>query len=139
MSKQNPVVLIIDDDEMIGAAMERALRLSGYETLRADGGKKGLKMAIEQEPDLIILDYNMPDLNGLNVLKKLRDDAWGSRAKVIFATNVYDLKAVNLVLQLGVRDYVMKSDMGVADLIKLVGKYVAPAAEAVGTGAAPSK
>ena len=124
MAQTQPTILIIDDDQMIADAMGRALTLAGYQTLRADTGKKGLALALAEHPDLIILDYNMPSMSGLDVLDKLRADLWGHSAKVIFATNVYDVGAVNEVLRLGVKDYIMKSDLAVGDLVALVGKYV---------------
>ena len=110
---------------MISDAMSRSLELAGYTTVQVENGKKGLKAAIEQQPDLIILDYNMPDIDGLAVLDKLRADPWGHTAQVIFATNVYDVGVVNEVLRLGVKDYVMKSDLAAGDLATLAAKYVA--------------
>lgn len=121
-----PTILIVDDDTLIGEVYSRNLELVGYRVLWAKNGADGLKMAIEEEPALILLDYFMPQMNGLEVLHKLRKEAWGNRAVVVFATNVYDLAVVNEALQYGVRDYIIKSDLSTPDLIKLVGKYVKP-------------
>jgi two-component system OmpR family response regulator len=122
-----PIVLIIDDDPMVADAIGRGLGLTGYHVEQAGGGKSGLKSALELHPDVIILDYKLPGMDGLAVLDALRKDIWGAHAKIIFATDVYDVGVVNEALRLGVKDYVMKADLGLNDLIKLVGKYVPPA------------
>lgn len=124
MSQDAPLVLVVDDDAMIADAMSRGLKLAGYRTVEATDGHAGLRLARSEHPDLIVLDYNMPDYDGLRVLQELRKDAWGHAAKVIFATNVYDVAAVNDVMALGVRDYIMKSDFAMQDFLALVNKYV---------------
>lgn len=129
MPVKKPTVLIIDSDTMTAGAMARAVRRAGYEVVVENGGKKGFKTAVEIEPELIVLEYDMHDMNGLKVLQKLRDEAWGLRAKVIFVSNVYDMAVVNQVLLLGVQDYIMKSDLAVDDFVRLVGKYIKPAQE----------
>lgn len=123
-----PTVLIIDDDETISGAMSRALTLAGYEISVAATGKTGLERAFETHPDLVILDYTIPGTDGLQVLDKLRADMWGHNAKVIFATNVYDVGVVNEAMRLGVSDYVMKVDLSIEQFVALVGKYVKPPA-----------
>ncbi|TAH35849.1 response regulator [Candidatus Saccharibacteria bacterium] len=126
----NPTVLIIDDDETISGAMSRALTLAGYEVSVAATGKAGLEQAFGAHPDLVILDYTIPGTDGLQVLDKLRADMWGHGAKVIFATNVYDVGVVNEAMRLGVSDYVMKVDLSIDQFVALVGKYVKPPAQA---------
>jgi two-component system OmpR family response regulator len=119
-----PTILIIEDDPMVADAMSRGLTVAGYHVEQAGGGKTGLKAALELHPDLTILDYRLPGMDGLDVLTELRKDMWGASAKVVFATDVYDVGVVNEVLRLGVTDYVMKADLGLNNLIKLVGKYL---------------
>lgn len=128
-----PTVLIIDDDETITGAMSRALTLAGYEISVAATGKAGLKQAFEAHPDLIILDYTIPGTDGLRLLDKLRADMWGHGAKVIFASNVYDVGVVNEAMRLGVSDYVMKVDLSIDQFVALVGKYVKPPAPLAST------
>ncbi len=125
-----PTVLIIDDDETIGAAMSRALSLAGYEVATTTTGKTGLEQAFATHPDLLILDYTIPGTDGLQVLDKLRADMWGHGAKVIFASNLYDVGVVNEAMRLGVTDYVMKTDLSIDQFVALVGKYVKPPAQA---------
>lgn len=121
-----PTILVIEDDDTIGDAMGRALVLAGYDVAKATRGEEGLTKAFEIEPSLIILDYNLPDTDGLQVLDKLRANMWGHSAKVIFASNVYDVAVVNETMRLGVTDYIMKADLSIEQFVKVVGKYVQP-------------
>jgi len=117
-------ILLIDDETMVARPMVVGLKAAGYEVNQVENGKQGLEQALSQHPKLIILDYQMPDMDGLTLLKKLREDEWGKTAQVIFATNIYELEIVNQAMNLGVRDYILKSEMNLDDIVKLVGSYM---------------
>ncbi len=84
MTKRLPMVLVVDDEENIRYLVESALELAGMETASAGDGRGGLEMAAELRPDLIVLDVMMPELDGFEVLRRLRES--GTRAPVIFLT-----------------------------------------------------
>jgi CheY-like chemotaxis protein len=67
-------VLVIDDEEVIGAVLRYAFLDKGHDTLVADGGLTGIDAAREQHPDAIVLDLMMPEVTGHEVLEVLRDD-----------------------------------------------------------------
>ena len=67
-------VLVIDDEDVIGAVLRYAFLEQGHETLTADGGRRGIEAALHQHPDAIVLDLMMPEVNGHDVLEALRDD-----------------------------------------------------------------
>jgi CheY-like chemotaxis protein len=69
-----PKVLLIEDEAPIRATLMRFLRLEGCDVLSAEDGKKGVALALDQRPDLIICDLLMPELDGYQVLSTLRDD-----------------------------------------------------------------
>lgn len=119
-----PLVLIVDDDTMVSHPLTIGLKEVGYEVAQSETGKSALEYATAQHPSLIILDYNLPDINGIEVLKQLRNDPWGKTVPVIFATNTYEVDVMNAVMELDVRDYVLKADMNLNEIIKLVGSYV---------------
>lgn len=84
MTERAPKVLVVDDEENIRFLVESALQLAGMETVGAADGRAGLKLAAECRPDLIVLDVMMPELDGFEVLSRLRDS--GSQTPVIFLT-----------------------------------------------------
>ena len=61
-------ILLIDDDPILTMLLSGILKKSGYDVITANDGTTGLKMAALKKPDLIITDYKMPDLSGLEVL-----------------------------------------------------------------------
>ena len=65
-------VLVVDDDPAIGAALERGLRLEGFAVRVAPGGLLALDEVEDAEPDVIVLDLGMPDLDGIEVVRRLR-------------------------------------------------------------------
>ena len=77
-------ILVIDDDRAVRDALRRALTLAGYEVRAAEGGLEGLKLAGETRPDVIVLDVLMPDLDGLELCRRLRSQ--GDRTPILMLT-----------------------------------------------------
>ncbi|MGD8398191.1 MAG: response regulator, partial [Anaerolineae bacterium] len=74
-------ILIIDDNKEIVAALSDVLASRDYHTIHAYNGRDGLRMALQDRPDLILLDWNLPQLSGYQVLQALRKR--GNRAPVV--------------------------------------------------------
>lgn len=69
------VILIIEDNENNMMLVRDVLQFKGYETLEATTGAEGVRLAIEREPDLILMDIQLPDIDGLTALAQIRADA----------------------------------------------------------------
>jgi CheY-like chemotaxis protein len=67
-------ILVIDDEEQIATAVETLLRAQGYRVSKAFDGQRGLALAREQHPDLVVLDYELPEMDGLEVIAALRHE-----------------------------------------------------------------
>lgn len=104
MSKQT-TILIADDDPHIREVLGIALRRAGYEILSAAQGAVALKMAQRDAPDLMVLDIGLPEMDGLEVCRRLRA---GSDLPVLFLTARDDEVDRILGLELGADDYVTK-------------------------------
>ena len=85
--KAHPRVLIIDDDETSRYLVRTVLANSGCEMWEAGGGIEGVRLAKEYEPDIVILDLAMPDLDGFEVLRELDRDPQTSKSRVIIHTS----------------------------------------------------
>jgi DNA-binding response OmpR family regulator len=103
-----PLILIIEDDEMIRSNLFDFLELENFNCLTAENGLIGLKLARQFNPDLIISDMNMPQLDGSEVLKSLRQDFRTARIPVIFMTANTDENNRDRAWQLGANDYLTK-------------------------------
>ena len=99
-------ILVVDDNKEIVAALSDVLRTQGYTVLSAFTGREGLRLALDKRPDLIMLDWNLPELSGLHVLQALRER--GNRAPVVLMT-IYGSENVAVqAFRLGIRDYIPK-------------------------------
>jgi DNA-binding response OmpR family regulator len=100
------IILIVDDNKEIVAALTDVLHSKGYNVISANNGRHGLWLALEKEPDLILLDWNLPQLSGYQVLQALRER--GNQAPVVLMT-IYGSENVAIqAFRLGIRDYIPK-------------------------------
>lgn len=101
-------ILVIDDEKHILELLKFNLEVSGYEVICSDNGKEGLEMAINEKPDLVLLDWMLPNISGIEVLKTIREDSEISRLPVIMLTakNMEDDKIEGL--DNGADDYITK-------------------------------
>ena len=100
-----PRALIIDDEVQIRRLLRVALEGAGYEIHEADAGQPGLQAAAIVRPDVILLDLGLPDLDGLTVLKRLRE--WSTTPVVVLTVRDSESDKVN-ALDAGADDYVTK-------------------------------
>jgi len=114
-------ILVVDDDNNIIKMYLIILKNSGYEPLYAINGKQGLEMALQNHPDLIFLDLAMPVMDGMTVLKKLRDDTWGKNVPVIILTN-YDTddKLISEIQKTKPSYYLLKTNITPNEIINKI-------------------
>jgi DNA-binding response OmpR family regulator len=103
---QGPVVLLVDDDAAIRRAVGAGLELEGFRVVRASGGRAALAAVASVRPAVILLDLAMPDLDGLEVLARLRADGDDVPVCVLSARDEVDDRVRGL--QAGADDYVVK-------------------------------
>jgi two-component system response regulator MprA len=99
-------VLIVDDDRSLRDALRRALSLGGYETVSAATGQEALTQVAEATPDALVLDIGLPDLDGLEVCRRLRED--GNRVPVLMLTARDAIEDRIDGLDAGADDYLVK-------------------------------
>ena len=99
-------ILIVEDEQNIVDILSFNLSREGYDTLEAYDGKTGLQLALEQNPDLILLDLMLPEMNGFDVCRKLREA--GSSVPILMLTAREEETDKVLGLELGADDYITK-------------------------------
>ena len=99
-------ILIIDDDSLIRKTLSSHLTKQGFEVQTAEDGESGLKKYAEMGPDLVILDIRLPDTDGLDVLRQMKDQA--NRASVLIMTAYDDMKTTVEAIKLGAFEYLVK-------------------------------
>jgi len=98
-------ILVIDDEESVVEMLRILLELKGYEVIRAYRAEDGLRKAYRTQPDLVLLDIMMPDMDGWDVCRRLREL---SDVPIIFLTARTDVKEIVKGLELGADDYILK-------------------------------
>lgn len=86
MSRPKPLILIADDESHILHVVRLKLANAGYEVVTAADGEEGLEVALERLPDLVITDYQMPHLNGLDLCRKLKAEARTAHVRALMLT-----------------------------------------------------
>ena len=101
-----PKVLIVDDERLIRWSLRQKCEDWGYQVMEADAGAPGLKVAQNENPDLILLDVRLPDISGIQVLEELKRN--GDARAVIMITADPQLDDIKTALKLGAYDFVGK-------------------------------
>jgi len=101
-------ILSVDDSSLIRMAIARLFARYECEVVSAADGEKGLAAVDEHKPNVVILDYNMPVLDGIGMLRRLRDNPETKRLPVIMLTANSAPETIATVARLGVRDYITK-------------------------------
>jgi two-component system, OmpR family, KDP operon response regulator KdpE len=113
MSKSANVVLVIDDEPKIRRFLRAGFELNGFLVQEAENAADGLKAATFNSPDLIVLDLDLPDLHGGEILERIR--SWSNVPIIILSVEASEEQKVRL-LKLGADDYVVKP-FGIAELL----------------------
>lgn len=113
-------ILIVEDEPSLLNVMYDKFTIEGYKVIKANNGKDGLNLAIKEHPNLILLDIDLPIMNGLDMLKSLRKHKDCKNTEVIMITNYQDSDMVADTMLLGVHEYLVKSDWRLEDIVKTV-------------------
>lgn len=134
-------ILIVDDEPILRQLFQKVIEHDGHTVMTASNGREALQVMREQVPDLIMLDMQMPAMDGTTFLRLIRrHQDWANVPVVIMSAMAHKTDIQN-VGALGVRDYVLKAGFSLPVLRKRISKYLtaAPvAAEAEATEAAPA-
>ncbi|TSJ61641.1 response regulator [Starkeya sp. 3C] len=106
-------VLVVDDEPAIHRFMAPALAANGYEAMRADTGTQALSLAVNRRPDIIVLDLGLPDMDGKEVLRRLRE--WSDVPVVVLSARDREIEKIE-ALDLGADDFVNKP-FGIGELM----------------------
>lgn len=126
MAKQ--LILVVEDEASLRQGLTDALTDAGYEVVQAGDGKAGLEAATKRHPDFILTDNLMPQMSGVEMITAIRKTEWGATVPIAMMTGVYDISALNQTLQSGSTDFVMKADMSMDSLLRLIEGHLAPKA-----------
>ena len=117
-------VLLIEDEKEVAELYRLKLTLDGYEVLTALSGQEGLEKAFKENPELIFLDIKMPEMDGFEVLKKIRESAKTKNTPVIILSNFDEQELIEKGLTLGANEYLIKSQFSPEEISNKVKDFV---------------
>jgi two-component system, OmpR family, KDP operon response regulator KdpE len=112
MQQSDHLILIIEDEQPIRRFLRASLLNEGYRVNEAETGEEGLRLAARQPPDLVILDLGLPDIDGQEVLRRLRE--WLTAPVIILSVRDYEQQKID-ALDHGADDYITKP-FGIGEL-----------------------
>ena len=114
-------VLLIEDDLILSEMYQSKLDKEGFEVITANDGEKGLAIALQVHPEIVLLDLLMPKMDGMTLMKKLRENPWGKNVPIIILTNLN----INEKISQGIREdhptyFFMKTEITPKDVVDRV-------------------
>jgi DNA-binding response OmpR family regulator len=113
-------ILLVEDDEALAGVYQARLEIEGFGVMQVNNGEEALAAAREFKPDLILLDAMMPKISGFDVLDILRNTPDTKNIKVIMLTALSQPKDKERAENLGVDDYLVKSQVVIGDVVERV-------------------
>jgi CheY-like chemotaxis protein len=125
------IILVVEDSTTQFLSLRLLLEENGLQVAWADTGLKGVDMAQELQPDLIILDLRLPDINGLQAAEQLKDNPDTASIPIILMTRFGDTELIQQALQMGISEYIPKDPFADAVLIETLRRMglIAPSAQ----------
>jgi len=122
---QGKKILLVEDDEVLSRMYEKRLMLEHADVMLAKNGREALEKLSEGEVDLMLLDLMMPDMNGYEVIKKVRENPEQSKIPIIVLTNLdahpeYIEKATGSKVE----EYLIKSDVSVNEVVEKISEHL---------------
>lgn len=114
------MILIVDDQKDVGTGLERLLRYAGHEAVSVTGGSEALAMLHVRKPSLMILDVNMPDMDGLEVLRTIKQhDELKDVRVLMYSADIHD-ETMREARRLGAVDFVVKGTINFESLVSRI-------------------
>lgn len=107
-SSRRPIVLIVDDDPLMRRIVSQSLDRASYDLIEAESGAAGIQCALEQHPDLLLLDVMMPEMDGFEVIRRLRNHPMTQGLPIVLLTALGEMSEKVFGMQLGADDYITK-------------------------------
>lgn len=104
-------IAIIEDDPVINQMYRMKFEADGFDVQMADNGQSGVELVKNFQPDIILLDLQMPHMNGAEALTEIRAAEWGKDTPVLILTNLGEEEAPDTLKVLGVSSYIVKADL----------------------------
>ncbi len=108
IKRKKPMALIVDDDPSSRMIISALLEKTGFHALEAESGKKGVELFEAQQPDIVLMDVMMPDMDGFEACKMIRNSDKGNYTQILMVTGLEDTESIKKAFEAGANDFVTK-------------------------------
>lgn len=115
-----PKLLIVEDEPDIREALVDMFKMHSFIVYTATNGQEGLDVALREKPDIILLDLNMPVMNGHEALRRLRNDPWGKSVKVVVLSALDDVSNIAGAHEGEITQYIVKAHSSLGEIVTKV-------------------
>lgn len=115
-------IAIIEDDSVISQMYRMKFEAAGFDVQMADNGKRGVELVEAFSPDIILLDLQMPEMNGTEALEIIRKNDWGKSVPVIILTNLGEEESPKELKALNINSYIVKANLTPNQVLEQVKK-----------------
>lgn len=119
-SMSKPTVLIIEDSPYLAESLVDMLHLKEYNAIVALSGREGVELAVTKKPDLILLDIRLPDIDGYEVYRRIKEDTWGATAKIVVLTASESTEIISKNIDLPAERILFKPEWSVQALLEKI-------------------
>lgn len=113
-------IAIIEDDAVISQMYRMKFEADGFEVQIANNGRDGVELVQQFSPDMVLLDMQMPIMDGAEALKAIRSAEWGKTLPVMILTNLGEEEAPKDIRSLGIESYIVKADLTPRQVVERV-------------------
>lgn len=113
-------IAIVEDDPVISQMYRMKFEADGFDVQLANDGNKGVALVEHFAPDIVLLDIQMPEMNGHEALAEIRKHSWGKDIPVIVLTNLGEEEAPKGIRSLGIHSYIVKAELTPRQVVQRV-------------------
>ena len=117
-------MLLVEDDKMISSMYETKLKQEGYIVVTAENGSSAIELAVQENPDIVLLDIILPQLDGFSVLQELRGNDKLKKTPIIMLTNLGTTEDKEKGAKLGATDYLVKANLTPGQVSEKIKEYL---------------
>lgn len=126
MSKQNPTIMVVEDETLLLQAITKKIKLSNMDVLSCSSGQQAIDYLnnLEELPDAVWLDYYLKDMNGLAFMQQLKANPKWENIPVLVVSNSASPDKVNTMLGLGAKKYILKAEYRLDEIITMIKDFI---------------
>jgi len=113
-------IAIIEDDPVISQMYRMKFEADGFDVQLANNGKRGVALVETFSPDIILMDLQMPEMDGVTALGNIRKETWGKDVPVIILTNLGEEESPKEIRALGIHSYIVKAELTPRQVVQRV-------------------